>query len=101
MRFLNLVVTETKPSLRRFAQEEAVLGNRGIVSIPFKTEYAFMKLLNRELELGRALNTHLNAVKLRSDFNVLELFNVLDNFRFNFIAKEKYYFLINKVSNDF
>lgn len=74
----------------KFAQEEAVFGNKKLdYAVPFKVEYSLVKLLNRELELGKSLQEYINLLSLRSDFNAFKLFNMLDNFKYNFIAKEK------------
>ena len=81
-----------KPSLKRFAQEEAIYGNKSYdyTNLPFKIEYAFVKLLSKELDLGRWLQLEFSSLSLRKDFNIFELYNTLDNFKYNFIAKEKY-----------
>jgi len=89
-----LVVADSKPSLRRFAQEEATEASYSVKNIdysntPFKVEYAVVKLLNRELDLGRSIQVFTNSLSLRKDFNIYDLFDSLDNFKYNFIAKEK------------
>ena len=89
-RFLNFIVTENKPSLRRLAQERSIYGpKRSDLTLPYDLEYSLVKLFDREIELVKNIQFNLSELSLRYDFNAFDLFNTLDNYNFNFLNAEK------------
>ncbi len=72
--FLNLVLSESNYSLKRYAKEHlCYLGTR--LTLPFDVEYSLSKVFERELDLIRNLQITLNDLKSRRDFNVYELYS--------------------------
>jgi len=85
-----LIVTDLKPSIRRFAQEkERFAPKRVDLLLPYDVEYSLAKLLDRELELGRNIQLILSELSYRYDFNALDLFGCLDNYKLGFLTAEK------------
>ena len=90
IRYLSFAVTDTKPSLRRLAQERAIYGTKRVdYKLPYDVEYSLAKLLDRELDLVRNIQKILLDLSYRYDFNSFDLFNILDNYNMNFISAEK------------
>lgn len=86
-----MVVTDLKPSLRRFAIEKSsYYYKRSELILPYDVEYSLAKLLDRELEMGRNIQLNLSALSYRYDYNHYDLFDVLDNYKFSYITHEKY-----------
>ena len=67
--FLNLV--QSPISMERHKQITTAHTNK----LSFHVEYSLMKLLEKEIELGRGLLTMLNELQMRSDFNLHDVFH--------------------------
>ena len=69
--FLNLV--QSPISMERHKQITTAHNNK----LSFHVEYSLMKLLEKEIELGRGLLAMLNELQMRSDFNLHDAFHSL------------------------
>jgi len=93
-RFLCFVLTDSQPSLRKLSLDRALFGPKKVeYFLPYDVEYSIVKLLERELDLGKNLQIFLKDLSYRYDFNSYDLFKVLDNFGFGFLTSEKYYII--------
>ena len=91
IRFINFVVSETKPSLKRLAMDASIYSSstNEYTLISFEIEYTLSKIFVQEIELGKNLFRMLHQLSQCYDFNCFDLFKVLDNFNQNIISEEK------------
>ena len=85
--FLNMILSDANYSLRRLARDRIGYSSSNV--LPYDVEYSLTRLLESELELARAVEILTADIKARYDFNVLDIYTLIQS-NGNFIAAEKY-----------
>ncbi len=89
-RFLNLIIPQSETGLMKLAK-----GNYGYSSfskgdmLDFEIEYSLSKLLEKEVEFVKYLDTMLREITLRKDFSPFEIFRTIDQVGLNQLSVEK------------
>ena len=73
--FVNLVVSERNVILRNSSLSTSY---RSILPVPYDVEFSFVRLLEKELDFVKTLNSAIRELNLRYDFNVLDAFRSVD-----------------------
>lgn len=73
--FINMVVSERNVVLRSNALSSSY---RGVLPVPYDVEFSFVRLLEKELDFVKCMNTAVRELNLRYDFNVLDAFKSMD-----------------------
>ena len=84
--FLNMILSDSNYSIRRLARDR--IGYRSGNILSYDVEYSLTRLLERELELARAVEILVGDVRARYDFNVLDIYTLIQGYG-NFISSEK------------
>lgn len=58
--------------------------------LSYDVEYSLSKLLERELNLARAVEIVVGEIKARYDFNILNLYTAVQGYK-NYISPQKYF----------
>jgi hypothetical protein len=78
-------LSDTNYSLRRLARDK--VGSSTRFNLSYDVEYSLTKLFERELDLVRNLELGLSDLKSRYDFNVYDLYSILE--AYSYLTKEK------------
>ena len=96
--FLNLIQSE------KSIKKVRTFSSNGRIS--FNVDYAFNKLLEKEIELAKNINYFLNELKTRCDFNIHDIFHLLKSYLYitpeslrSFLQKNSVSFLESDVTN--
>lgn len=84
--FLNMIISDSNYSIRRLARDR--IGYRSGNILTYDVEYALTKVFERELELARAVEILVADIKARYDFNVLDIYTLIQGYG-NFISSER------------
>jgi len=84
--FLNMILSDSNYSLRRLSRDRIGYSSSSILS--YDVEYSLTRLFERELELARAVEMLTNEIKARYDYNVLDIYTLIQGYG-NFISAEK------------
>lgn len=86
--FLNMILSDSNYSIRRLARDR--IGYRSGNILTYDVEYSLTRLFERELELARAVEMLVADVRARYDFNVLDIYTLIQGYG-NFISSERYF----------
>ena len=80
-----MILSDSNYSIRRLARDR--IGYRTGFSLHYDVELSLTKILERELETARAVELLVADVKSRYDFNVLDIYTLIQGYG-NFISSE-------------
>lgn len=84
--FLNLILSESDYTQRKIARER--IGYKKTYALSYDVEYSLVKLLERELDLARAVDLLITDLKARYDYNVLDIYSLIQGYG-SYITLEK------------
>ena len=84
--FLNLILSDSNYNLRRLSREKIGYSSSNILT--YDVEYSLTRFFERELELARAVEMLTSEIKARYDFNVLDIYTLIQGDS-NFISADK------------
>ena len=84
--FLNMILSDSNYSIRRLARDR--IGYRSGNVLTYDVEYALTRLMERELELARAVEMLVADARARYDFNCLDLYSLIQGYG-NYISSER------------
>lgn len=87
--FINLIISESNYAMRKIARERS--GYKKSYALPYDVEFGLVRLLERELDLARAVELLVADLKARYDFNILDIFSLIQGYA-NHISIERYDF---------
>lgn len=83
--FVNMIVSERNSILRSSSLNSSY---RSILPVPFDVEFSLVRLIEKELDFVKCLNSSIAEINLRYDFNVLDAFKSLDVYNIDNINSE-------------
>ena len=86
---MNFIVTDTDQTLRNLALDRSSYFPNRSPFLAYDVEYFLVRLIEKEVELVRTLNSLLSELVLRYDYNPLSMFSALDEFSLNYLTVEK------------
>jgi hypothetical protein len=81
-----MILSDSNYSIRRLARDR--IGYRTGFTLPYDVELGLTKILERELELARAVEMLVADIKARYDFNILDIYTLIQGYG-NFISTER------------
>lgn len=73
--FLNMILSDSNFTIRRISREN--IGYKTGFPLTYNMEYSLLKVLERELELVRAIEIIVAQIKNRYDFNLLDVYSLI------------------------
>jgi hypothetical protein len=70
-----LVLSESDYAQRRIARER--VGYKKSFSLSYDVEFSLLRLLERELDLARAVDLLITDIKARYDYNVFDIYSLI------------------------
>ncbi len=93
--FLNMVLSDSNLTVRRISREK--IGYKTGFPLTFDMEYSLAKVLERELELARAIELIVAELKNRYDFNLLDVYSLIQGAGL-YISEARYFFFTDNLS---
>mgnify|MGYP007031251726 CR=1 FL=1 len=88
-----MIISDNDAYLRRVARER--YGYNYLSNIlPYDIEFALSKIFERELHFVRNVENILADLRIRTDFNVADIFNQIDLLKLSYINGDSYILLI-------
>jgi hypothetical protein len=84
--FLNMIISDSNYSLKRLSKIKVGYNCSNI--LPYDVEYSLARFFERELELSRAVEMITSEINNRYDFNVLDIYSLIQANE-NFISPER------------
>ena len=84
--FLNLIFSESDCAQRKIARER--IGYKKSYALSYDVEQSLICLLERELDLARAVDFLVAQLKARYDYNVLDIYSLIQGYG-SYITLEK------------
>ena len=86
-----MILSDSNYSIRRLARDR--VGYRTGFTLPYDVELSLTRVLERELELARAVEQLVADIKSRYDFNILDIYTLIQGYG-SFISTERLEFYI-------
>lgn len=86
--FLNLVLPNTSPSLRKLVTSRPSYYVSRFESLPYETEWALARVLNKEIDFFRKTELLKDDLISRYDWNTHDAFRIIDVDRFGYIGHD-------------
>jgi len=81
-----MILSDSNYSIRRLARDR--IGYRTGFSLPLDVELSLAKVLERELELAKAVESLVAEIKSSPDFNILDIYTLIQGYG-NFISNDR------------
>lgn len=75
LEFLNMILSDSNMKIRRLSREN--IGYKNGFALTYNMEYSLLKVLEKELELARAIEIIVAEMKSRYDFNLLDIYSLI------------------------
>ena len=75
LEFLNMILSDSNITIRRICREN--IGYKTGFPLNYDMEYSLSKVLEKELELARAVEIIVGELKSRYDFNLLDIYGLI------------------------
>ena len=73
--FLNMILSDSNYNVRRISREK--IGYKAGFPLTYNMEYSLTKVLEKELELARAIEIIVAEIRNRFDFNLLDIYGLI------------------------
>jgi len=94
--FLNLVLPNTSPSLRKIATSRAAYYIDKFDTLPYEAEWALARVLNKEIDFFRKIELLKNDLTTRYDWNTHDAFRIIDIDRLGYITHDTVYLFLKR-----
>lgn len=81
-----MILSESDYAQRRIARER--VGYKKPFSLSYDVEFSFLRLLEKELDLARAVDLLVTDLKARYDYNILDIYSLIQGYG-SYITLEK------------
>lgn len=82
-----MIISESNYSERKIARDR-ISYNKSKYGLSYDVEFSLVKLLEKEIDLARAIGLLINDIKSRFDYNILDVYSAVQGYG-DYITNEK------------